>query len=141
MKTEKKLRFSLLLLRLGIFTVMLMWTLDKFIEPEHSVGIFKKFYFLSGFNNQIIYAIGAIEMIIILCFLFGFLKRWTYGTVLILHAVSTFSAFRQYLDPWSHLLFFAAWPMLSASVTLYLFRDEDVLLTVGQKINKALVTD
>ena len=127
MKTEEKLRLSLLLLRLGVFIVMFMWTLDKFVNPDHAIGIYKQFYFLSGISAGIMYVLGAAEMVIILGFVVGFMKRWTYGIVLVLHAVSTFSSFGRYLDPWKNLLFFAAWPMLAACITLYLLRDEDTL--------------
>ena len=127
MKTEEKLRLSLLLLRLGVFIVMFMWTLDKFVNPDHAIGIYKQFYFLSGVPTGIMYALGAAEMVIILGFVVGFMKRWTYGIVLVLHAVSTLSSLGRYLDPWKNLLFFAAWPMLAACVTLFLLRDEDTL--------------
>ena len=68
MKTEAKLRLSLLLLRLGVFAVMLMWTLDKFVNPDHGIGVFKKFYFLNGMSSQIMYALGTLETVIILGF-------------------------------------------------------------------------
>ena len=59
MKTEEKLRVSLLLLRLGVFTVMFMWTLDKFVNPDHAIGIYKQFYFLDGLSAGIMYALGG----------------------------------------------------------------------------------
>jgi len=133
MKIEEKLRLSLLLLRLGVFIVMFMWTLDKFVNPDHAIGIYKQFYFINGISSSIMYALGAAEMLILLGFLAGFMKRWTYGIVLVLHAVSTFSSFGRYLDPWKNLLFFAAWPMLAACITLYLLRHEDTLCAVGTK--------
>jgi uncharacterized membrane protein YkgB len=133
MKTEEKLRLSLLLLRLGVFVVMFMWTLDKFVNPEHAIGIFKQFYFLNGMSTGIMVALGAVEIVIVLGFVAGFKKRWTYGIVLVLHAVSTFSSFGRYLDPWKNLLFFAAWPMLAACVTLYLLRDDDTLWALEPK--------
>ena len=133
MKTEEKLRLSLLLLRLGVFIVMFMWTLDKLVNPDHAIGIYKQFYFLSGVPTGIMYALGAAEMVIILGFVVGFMKRWTYGIVLVLHAVSTLSSLGRYLDPWKNLLFFAAWPMLAACVTLFLLRDEDTLYAVRGK--------
>jgi len=34
---------ALLALRLGVFIVMLMWTLDKFVNPGHAAGIFANF--------------------------------------------------------------------------------------------------
>jgi putative oxidoreductase len=133
MKTEERLRLSLLLLRLGVFAVMFIWTLDKFINPDHAIGIFKQFYFLDGIARPIMYALGVVEMVVILGFVIGFKKRWTYGIVLLLHAVSTFSSLGRYLDPWKNLLFFAAWPMLAACITLYLLRDDDTLYAVETK--------
>jgi hypothetical protein len=76
------------------------------------------------------YIIGAIQLIIILGFVAGFQKRWTYLLVLFFHAVSTFSSFPKYLAPFDNLLFFAAWPMLAACFTLYYLRDMDTLWTV-----------
>src|SRR5260370_27491875 len=133
MKTEEKLRLSLLLLRLGVFVVMFMWALDKLVNPEHAIGIFRKFYFMNGMSTGIMVALGAVEIIIVLGFVAGFKKRWTYGIVLVLHAVSTFSSFGRYLDPWQNLLFFAAWPMLAACITLYLLRDDDTLYALERK--------
>lgn len=133
MESEKKLRISLLLLRLGVFIVMFMWTMDKFVKPDHAIGIFKKYYFLDGFSVEIMYAVAAIELVIVLGFVAGYMKRWTYGMVLLLHAGSTFMAFGKYLDPWRSLLFFAAWPMLAACVALYLLRDEDTLFALEKK--------
>jgi len=130
LKSNKNLTLSLLFLRLGVFVVMFMWTLDKFVNPGHSVAIFEKFYFLDGLGIQIVYALGALEMLLILGFIAGYKKKWTYGIVLFLHASSTLSSFGQYLDPWKHLLFFAAWPMLAACISLYLLRDDDTLFAL-----------
>lgn len=130
LKRNKNLALSLLLLRLGVFIVMLMWTLDKFVNPGHAAAILEKFYLLEGVGTQIVYALGTLEMLLILGFILGYKKKWTYGIVLALHASSTLSSFGQYLDPWKHMLFFAAWPMLAACISLYLLRDDDTLFTV-----------
>jgi len=128
----KHLPFSLLLLRLGIFVVFLFWTLDKLINPEHTAGIFSKFYGLENMGGSIFYIIGVVQLILILLFVAGLFKTWTYGIVLALHAVSTFSTFGLYLTPFENLLFFAAWPMLAACIALFLMRDWDTL-TLGKK--------
>lgn len=125
-----RLQWSLFALRLGVFIVMLMWTLDKFIQPEHSGKVFENFYGLSGWSELGFLIIGVLELLLIFAFVVGLWKRLTYGLVLIFHSVSTLSSFPQYLDPFNHLLFFAAWPMLSACMALYLLRDDDVLMTV-----------
>tara|TARA_R110001606_G_scaffold399222_2_gene582414 strand:- start:71165 stop:71569 length:405 start_codon:yes stop_codon:yes gene_type:complete len=134
MMTATRIQWSLFLIRVGVFIVMLMWTLDKFVQPEHSGKVFESFYGLSGWSESIFLVIAVFEMVLILAFLLGMWKRLTYGLVMILHAGSTFSAFSLYLDPFAHLLFFAAWPMLAACITLYLLRDEDSFMTL--KFNK-----
>ncbi|MFP4009146.1 MAG: hypothetical protein ACLFV6_14250 [Spirulinaceae cyanobacterium] len=132
MTIPRRTSVALLLLRLSVFLVMLMWTLDKFINPDHTAAIYQNFYFIGGLSNVSIYIIGAIQLIIILGFVAGFQKRWTYLLILFFHAVSTFSSFRQYFDPFENLLFFAAWPMLAAIYALYSLRDLDIIWTVDK---------
>lgn len=60
MNQQARLSWSLLLLRLGVFLVMLMWTLDKFVQPEHAAKVFEGFYGLGGFGTEIFYVLGAL---------------------------------------------------------------------------------
>ncbi len=122
-----RIRLPLFLLRMGVFIVMLMWTLDKFVRPGHAAGIFKKFYGIDGITPTVFYVIGALELLLLVGFVTGTAKRYTYGLVLLLHAISTLSSYQQYLAPFDNLLFFAAWPMLAACIALYLLRDLDTL--------------
>ncbi len=133
MQSPNRLTFSLFSLRLTVALVMLVWNLDKFINPEHAASIFEDFYRLGGLGPAVIYAIGAVEIVLVGVLLLGVMKRFTYGTVLVLHAISTFSSYKQYLAPYDgpNILFFAAWPMLAACLTLYLLRDRDVMLTLS----------
>jgi hypothetical protein len=121
---------SLLLLRLSVFAVMAVWTLDKFVNPGHAARVYERFYGLSGLGPTAFVAIGAAEALLLVGFVVGWRKRLTYGLVLLLHGVSTLSSWRQYLEPFDNLLFFAAWPMLAACATLYLLRDQDTRLTL-----------
>jgi putative oxidoreductase len=134
MNLQKRLSWALLGLRLSIFLVMLMWTLDKFVRPEHSAGVFTHFYAVSGLSSSIFLAIGALELILLLAFVIGFARRYSYGAVLLLHAISTLSAWHQYTQPYqgSNLLFFAAWPMLAGCMALYLLRDADTMTLAGR---------
>ena len=128
---RERIATALLLLRLGVFLVMLMWTLDKFVNAAHASRVFAGFYGLAGFGPGLLAAIGAAELLLILAFVAGLWTRLTYGAVMILHGISTLSSYRQYLDPFDNLLFFAAWPMLAACVALFLLRDLDTKWTVG----------
>jgi hypothetical protein len=132
MKTENRVPFALLLLRLSVFLVMFVWTIDKFIEPQHASRIMAEFYSIGGIGSTLIDVLATLELVIILAFLIGFAKRWSYGLVLLLHAVSTLSSYRKYPTPFQppNLLFFAAIPMLAACFALYYLRGADVLWTI-----------
>lgn len=125
-----KHQLSLFLLRISVFVVMLFWTLDKFINPDHSAKVFQHFYFIGDAGVDFLKIIGGIQLIIILAFVLGYKKRWSYGLVFAMHLVSTVSSFNQYLNPWPNLLFFAAWPMLAACLALVLLKEDDRLLSV-----------
>jgi hypothetical protein len=131
-----RVRLPLLLLRIGVFIVMLMWTLDKFVRPGHAAGVYKKFYQLDLGSPGVFYVLGALELVLLALFVSGTAKRFSYGAVLLLHALSTLSSYQQYLQPFDNLLFFAAWQMLAACIALYLLRDLDTLWTV-QKAPRA----
>ncbi len=134
MNSEKRLNISLLGLRLSVFLVMLMWTLDKIIRPDHAAGVFSNFYALEGLGSSIFVILGVLELVLLLGFVLGLARRFTYAAVLLLHAGSTLSSWQQFLHPYegSNLLFFAAWPMLAACLALYLLRDSDGF-TVGSR--------
>lgn len=124
---------ALLLLRLGVFIVMLMWTLDKFVNPQHSAAVFKNFYGMGGLSAMAFMVIGALQLVVVLAFVAGFMKRYSYGIVLVLHTISTLSSWQQYLNPFDNLLFFAAWPMLAACIALYMLRDLDTRWTLDDR--------
>ncbi len=134
MDTVKRLPLALFLLRLGVLLVMLMWTVDKFINPQHATAVYEGFYAITGLSESSFYIIGGLELLILAGFAIGFKKRFTYGAVLVFHAVSTLSAYHQYLSPFEgpNLLFYAAWPMLAACFALYYLRVADTILSVDK---------
>jgi putative oxidoreductase len=131
MNLEQRVSSALVWLRYGVFLVMLMWTLDKFFNPGHASKVFKGFYGISIPANWVLYGLGPVELLIILAFVAGLWKTWTYGTVLVLHGISTFSSYAQYMDPFNNLLFFAAWPMLAGCYVLFVLRDLDNRWTIS----------
>jgi len=131
---KAELEWSLLALRLTIFLVMLVWTLDKFMNPGHAAKVYENFYFIGGMESMAMFVIGLVEFVILLGFVAGLYKKQTYGLVLLLHAISTLSSYKQYLAPYdgANILFFAAWPMLAACLALYLLRDYDTKFVLGR---------
>jgi putative oxidoreductase len=97
MKAENRLPLALLLLRVSVFLVMFVWTVDKFVEPQHASRIMAEFYSIGSVGSALIYVLATLELVILLAFLIGFAKRWSYGLVLLLHAISTLSSYQKYL--------------------------------------------
>lgn len=129
----RRLSLSLLLLRLSLGLVMMVWAFDKILNPGHGAAVLESFYGLPGTGEQAIRMIGTAQALIVLGFLLGVAKTWTYGAVLFMHAVTTLVSFSAYLEPLKNILFFSAWPMLAGLVTLFLLREEDRFASVGRR--------
>jgi putative oxidoreductase len=135
---RNRVGIALLVLRVTVFLVMLIWTIDKFVRPAHAASVYEHFYLLRGLGPAVIYVIGVAEIALLIGFVIGFMPRLTYGLVLLLHASSTFSSYHQYLHPFEgpNILFFAAWPMLGACFALYYLRDLDTQWRIGSELFK-----
>lgn len=138
---DSKLALALLLIRIGVGIVFFMWTIDKLMNPEHTARVFAAFYMIDSLSTVASYVIGSLQMIVVLAFLAGALKKYSYMAVFIMHLVSSLSTYERYFDPWTgtNLLFFAALPMLAGCWALWSLRDQDTLLSMDAM--KAKVTN
>ena len=129
---QPKLALSLLFLRLGVGIVFVIWTLDKFVRPDHTAGVYEHFYMIPWLTQNGSYVLGVVQGLLVLAFLSGFMKTYSYFAVFALHAVSTLTPMANYFSPWegANILFFAAWPMLAAAWALWLLRDYDTLFNI-----------
>ncbi|MGB3668894.1 MAG: hypothetical protein WA984_02195 [Phormidesmis sp.] len=123
----------LLLTRLSIFIAMMIWVIDKFVQPEHTAAVFRAFYGISGIGTPAAYLLGTLQLLIMVAFVLGYQKKIFYGLVLLMHTASTLISFPKYIAPFepSNILFFASWPMLAACFTLYYLRDLDTRGTLS----------
>lgn len=131
-----RLPISLLLLRLSLGLVMMVWAFDKILNPGHGAAVLEGFYGLAGVGEQVIRIMGFAQALIVLAFLLGFAKAWTYGAVLLMHAVTTLVSWSAYLKPLENILFFSAWPMLAGLVTLFLLRADDRIASFGGRLTE-----
>jgi hypothetical protein len=134
--TAARLPLCLLLLRLSLGAVMMVWAFDKILNPGHGAAVLEGFYGLPGVGEQLIGAMGVVQAVVVLGFLLGVAKSWTYGAVLIMHAVTTLVSWSAYLEPLKNILFFSAWPMLAGLVTLFLLRVEDRLASYAKRADR-----
>ncbi len=126
-----RLSIGLLLLRLSLGLTLLIWAFDKILNPGHGAAVLEGFYGVAGVGEQAIKILGVVQGAIVVCFLLGVAKTWTYGAVLLMHGVTTLVSWKAYLAPLENILFFSAWPMLAGLVTLFLLRREDRLAQIG----------
>ena len=133
MPAVNKVSLSLFFLRISVFLVFFMWTIDKFINPSHAAVVWEHFYFIKGMETTAIYIVGAVQLVILLGFVLGVKKKICTLLILFMHTVSTLSSYQQYFNPWEgpNLLFFAAWPMLAACFAVYYLRESDNLWSLN----------
>ena len=124
----QKEQAALFLLRAGLGLFLLLWSCDKFVEPDTAVRIFRVFYKIP-ISADAAYAVGGIEALISLLIIAGAWKSYAYAVGLALHSISTIASWRQLTTPFSqgHHLFVAAIPVLTGFIALYILRDGDTL--------------
>lgn len=128
------LKVALLVLRLSLAAFFAVWVLEKFVKPESTSAIWAHFYFFDQMPAMGPYIIGAVQAAILLAFVLGVLKFWSYGLLMVMHALSTLSTWSQLLHPYDggNHLFWAGVPALGAFVALFLLRKEDTLFSLGK---------
>lgn len=131
-KQEQQLQISLALIRLTTGIFFLVWSLEKLIHPEKIQKVFTKFYMID-ISPTVSYGIGIVQTLLVLAFMAGLFRLWTYGAILGMHAVSTLSTYKELLNPYESLnhLFWAAVPTLAAIVGLFLLRESDNFLAIA----------
>ena len=131
MTDEIKVQVCLAIIRISTAIFFLVWSLRKLIQPESTQKIFSNFYFMQV-SPEISYVVGGIQTLIVLLFMVGLFKTWTYGGLLGMHTVSVFSTYKQLLNPYEspNTLFWAAVPALGGLIALFILRDRDQWLTL-----------
>ena len=131
MTDERKLQVSLLSIRLATSAFFLVWTFQKVFAPELAQRVFQNFYFSAPSVEQVTIT-GIAQLIVVLAFAAGLFRFWTYGTLLLMHGVSTLSTYERLANPYEspNALFWAAVPVLAAVFALFLLRKQDRLLSL-----------
>lgn len=137
MKLDKKLEISLLIIRISIGMFFLVWAVEKIIDTNSVQKVFSTFYYLN-ISAAISIGLGIVQALIVLLFMAGLFRMWTYGLVLGMHLVSTLASYKQLLSPYeeSNPLFWAAIPTLGALIALFLLRKEDNLFVLSKAKTK-----
>ncbi|MGH7550380.1 MAG: DoxX family protein [Gemmatimonadota bacterium] len=119
--------WTLPILRIAMGIFLVAWGLDKWFASEGSVEIFSFFYGLEV-GNLVVRAAGALEILLGLALVLGFLPVVTAWAQLAVNTISTLASWKQILDPWGQLglteggthLFLASIVVMAVSVVLVL---------------------
>ncbi|GIX16778.1 MAG: hypothetical protein KatS3mg119_0964 [Rhodothalassiaceae bacterium] len=128
-RIETAARRALLIQRLALALFLLVWAVDKIVNPGHAAGVFARFYGIDIAEGMSVW-IGVAEVLLVAAFALGLFKFWTYLAFFVFHLVSTVSSWKIYLALYGeggNLLFWAAIPVLAAFWVQFALRDLDTL--------------
>ena len=126
MTHPRQLERGLAILRFSLGAFFLVWSVEKIFAPNIARRVFETFYFSSP-GDTVLIATGIAQTVIVLAFLAGLWRFWTYGALLVMHSVSVLSTWERLLTPYDppNHLFWAAVPVWAALLLLFLLRDAD----------------
>lgn len=104
--TRTRLSTALLILRLGIGAFLIVWASLKFLRPEWMGNVFRGTYGLTWLKKDvglnfagmefgfvdIAYAVGTLQMLLVILFILGLWRTLTYGAVTIMHGTGIIGA-------------------------------------------------
>ena len=140
MTSPSHTKLALLSLRISLFLLMIVWAYLKIAAPvsyagdgAERAGIFAGFYGVS-IGQNIVLAIGYLQIAFLLAYLAGLFKTITVGGVLLMNIATLIVSMPKILNPFEqpNLLFLASVPILGASLAHFLMRKDDTLLSLGK---------
>ncbi len=129
------LRLALFIMRVSLVIFFAVWAIEKFVKPDTTARIWEKFYLIADLPEVASYAVGVLQVTLIVLFALGLFKLISYGALMLMHGVGTVMAYQPLLAPYEGVnhLFYAAIPVLGALVALFILRREDTLFTLGRR--------
>jgi len=123
--------FSLVFLRISLALLMLIWGLDKIVNPDHGVAVAERFYFGLMATGTIMPILGMLQVLVALLMIAGLWRRYVYVINAVLAGLTLAGVWQSVIDPWgwflsgSNVLFFPSLIVFAASLVLIALRAED----------------
>jgi uncharacterized membrane protein YphA (DoxX/SURF4 family) len=118
------------LLRVSIGYLLVIWGVDKLVNPAHGLAVSDRFYFGWFSRSWLMTAFGAVEILLGLLVIAGIRNRYTYPVVAGITGATLLGVWRSILDPWG-------WYLSGAEVLFYpsliIFAAALVLLAEGRE--------
>ncbi|MEO0686676.1 MAG: ATPase, partial [Cyanobacteria bacterium J06649_11] len=138
MTNEKRLEIGLFVMRLSIGIFFLALIIQKFLAYRPTIGDFTGFYSIE--TSILFYPILFTATALIIVFLSGLCKTFSYGLCLGIQLVFVGSMYNEILQPQQpdYVLFWASIPITGALIALFLLRDKDIFLSFSKTSNNDL---
>jgi putative oxidoreductase len=126
--------FAFLLLRVSVALLIILWGIDKIVDPAHGLAVSDRFYGGLLSLPALMPAFGAAQVLVGGLALVGLFRRVVDPVVLLLNTASMLGVWRSILDPWgwymegTNVLFFPSLTVFAASLLLVLNRDGETLV-------------
>ena len=124
---------SLLALRASLGALMIVWGLDKLVNPAHGVAVAKHFYLGLLGSASLMPVLGVAQLALGALVLAGVARRYTHPALAAVTGVTLLGVWRSVVDPWGwvleggNALFFPSLIIFAGALVLNAFRAEDVI--------------
>lgn len=124
---------TLLLLRLSIAYLLLIWGVDKIVDPDHGMAVSRGFYAGMFGGRALMPVYGAVQVALAALLALGAGRRLVYPAVAAITGATLLGVWRSVADPWgwylegSNVLFYPSAIVFAAVLVLWALRDQDVL--------------
>ncbi len=138
--------FSMLALRVSISLLVLLWGVDKIIDPEHAIQVSDSFYLGLLSLPNLMPVLGAAQVAVALLALVGLFRVWVDPVILLINLGSMLGVWRSIVDPWgwflegTNVLFFPSLIIAAGCLVLIAFRDQETLV-LDRRRQKGSVTE
>jgi len=125
---------SLLALRITIALLVLLWGIDKLVDPAHALRVSDSFYRGLLSHGALMPLLGALQVSLALLAMVGLFRRVVDPLVLLVNLGSMLGVWRSIVDPWgwfldgTNVLFFPSVIVVAGCLVLIAFRDEESLV-------------
>jgi len=130
---------TLLGLRLSLALLMVIWGIDKFVDPGHGAAVAERFYAGLLSAETVMPVLGSFQLLLGLAVGLGAFPTYVYPALAAVTGITLIGVWRSIVDPWgwylegSNVLFFPSLTIFLSALVLIAFRDEDVLRLGGKE--------
>lgn len=132
----RHLPLALLIIRLSAGAFLAIWASLKFYRPEWMVNVFRNTYKLDFITQDYAFAVGALQMLVVILFIIGFQRTILYSFTALMHSAGVIGSLPALLFKFTNYpqnLLWTSVPTLGALIALYLLREHDIFTIDGYR--------